>query len=89
MDIARDFFNKIYFLLKDQCRIVAKWVTPMHVKDIGVHILEKFDGFWKFSAPEILQRPAPKPGALLFGSPRPERLRAPANAGQGKAALHC
>ena len=28
---------------------------------------------WKFSAPEIWQRPAPLPGALLFGAPRPER----------------
>ena len=31
------------------------------------------------SAPEILQRPAPQPGAPLFGAPRPERPRAPAN----------
>ena len=28
---------------------------------------------------EILQRPAPQPGAPLFGAPRPERPRAPAN----------
>ena len=33
----------------------------------------------KPSAPEILQRPAPQPGALLFGAPRPERPSAPAN----------
>ena len=31
------------------------------------------------SAPEILQRPAPQPGAPLFGAPRPERPSAPAN----------
>ena len=34
------------------------------------------------SAPEILQRPAPQPGAPLFGAPRPERPSAPANPGQ-------
>ena len=33
------------------------------------------------SAPEILQRPAPQPGAPLFGAQRPERPRAPANPG--------
>ena len=33
----------------------------------------------KLSAPEILQRPAPQPGAPLFGAPRPERPSAPAN----------
>ena len=33
------------------------------------------------SAPEILQRPAPQPGAPLFGAPRPECPRAPANPG--------
>ena len=32
-------------------------------------------------APEILQRPAPQPGAPLFCAPRPERPRAPANPG--------
>ena len=31
------------------------------------------------SAPEILQRPAPQPGAPLFGAPRPEHPSAPAN----------
>ena len=31
------------------------------------------------SAPEILQRPAPQPGAPRFGTPRPERPSAPAN----------
>ena len=35
----------------------------------------------KLSAPEILQRPAPQPGAPLFGAPRPERPSAPANPG--------
>ena len=34
------------------------------------------------SAPEILQRPAPKQGGLLFGAQRPERPRAPANPAQ-------
>ena len=36
----------------------------------------------KLSAPEILQRPAPQPGAPLFGAPRPERPSAPANPGR-------
>ena len=31
------------------------------------------------SDPPILQRLAPQPGAPLFGAPRPERPRAPAN----------
>ena len=31
------------------------------------------------SAPKFLQRPAPQPGAPLFGAPRPERPSAPAN----------
>ena len=31
------------------------------------------------SAPDILQHPAPQPGAPLFGAPRPERPSAPAN----------
>ena len=31
------------------------------------------------STPELLQRPASQPGAPLFGAPRPERPRAPAN----------
>ena len=35
----------------------------------------------KLSAPEFLQRPAPQPGAPLFGAPRPERPSAPANPG--------
>ena len=38
----------------------------------------------KLSAPEILQRPAPQPGAPLFGAPRPERPSAPANPGREK-----
>ena len=39
----------------------------------------------KLSASEILQRPAPLPGAPLFSAPRPERPRAPANS----AARYC
>ena len=40
----------------------------------------------KISAPEILQRPAPQPGAPLFGAPRPERPSAPANPGRRRPA---
>ena len=36
---------------------------------------------WKFSAPEILQRSAPQPGALLFSALRSKRPSAPANPG--------
>ena len=36
-------------------------------------------GGLRVSAPEILERPAPQLRAQLFGAPRPERPRAPAN----------
>ena len=38
------------------------------------------------SAPKILQRPAPQPGAPLFGAARPERPSAPANPGEKRPA---
>ena len=37
------------------------------------------------SAPDSLQRPAPQQGAPLFGAPRPERPRAPANPGRDRS----
>ena len=39
----------------------------------------EFCKFSHVSLPQILQRPAPLPGALFFGAPLPERPSAPAN----------
>ena len=53
---------------------------PKKLKNAGSKLLpERL--VLKLSAPDILQRPAPQPGAVLFGAPRPERPSAPANPG--------
>ena len=39
---------------------------------------DSMNAVWKFSAPEILQRPESKQGSLPISAPRPERPCAPA-----------
>ena len=72
------FCRSIYICLYMTCFV---WKIQKVPRYSGVVWITTFWQRWflNLSAPEILQRPAPQQGAPLFGAPRPERPRAPAN----------